>query len=250
MTLSPAGRSPAIVAHRGSWREHRENTMAAFQAAFEEGADMVELDVWLSADGVPMVHHDQALGPDRRSITASTEARLREDPETSHIPSLEEVLTWAEGKIAVYVELKGAATPEPVARLIRERGVEDQVVVGSFEPELVARVRSVAPGLSTSILFHSTDLGGAIRLGLDLGVAYLHPCWKRVGDSPADLLDRDAMDRVRSEGLGVVTWDEDWPDQLVTLLTEARPDAISTNLPGTMARLRASTDLGSAHCPM
>jgi glycerophosphoryl diester phosphodiesterase len=187
-----------------------------------------------------MVHHDEELGSERRSITAFTEAELRENPETSHVPSLEDVLIWADGRVAVYIELKGSDTPEPVAALIRRRGARDQVVVGSFERQLVAGIRSAAPELSTSILFHSTDLNAAIRVGLELGVAYLHPCWKRVGDSPADLLDRHAMDRVRSAGLGLVTWDEDRPNQLMTLLTKARPDAISTNHPATTAHLRAT----------
>jgi glycerophosphoryl diester phosphodiesterase len=50
------------VAHRGSWSQHRENTLDAFVAAYQEGADMVELDVWLSADGIAVVHHDEAVG--------------------------------------------------------------------------------------------------------------------------------------------------------------------------------------------
>src|SRR5207244_5819311 len=49
---------PAIVAHRGASATHPENTLSAFLAAAAAGADMVELDVRLTADGVPVVLHD------------------------------------------------------------------------------------------------------------------------------------------------------------------------------------------------
>jgi glycerophosphoryl diester phosphodiesterase len=53
---------PAVVAHRGASSELPENTLAAFEEAARVGADMVELDVRLTADGVPVVLHDPELG--------------------------------------------------------------------------------------------------------------------------------------------------------------------------------------------
>src|SRR5207248_9246873 len=107
--LQLARRPPAIVAHRGSWSEHRENTLAAFSAALDEGADLVELDVWLSADGVPMVHHDEHIGElGAVPITSLTQAELASG--AAYIPSLQDVFTWAEDRIGVYVELKGPDT--------------------------------------------------------------------------------------------------------------------------------------------
>ncbi|MEC7778667.1 MAG: glycerophosphodiester phosphodiesterase, partial [Actinomycetota bacterium] len=53
----PDGR-PLVVAHRGASLDRRENTVEAFEEAETQGADWVELDVRLSADGVLVVHHD------------------------------------------------------------------------------------------------------------------------------------------------------------------------------------------------
>jgi hypothetical protein len=53
---------PLVIAHRGASAHHPENTIAAFRGAAEAGADMVELDVRITADGALAVHHDAQLG--------------------------------------------------------------------------------------------------------------------------------------------------------------------------------------------
>ncbi|MCC7360725.1 MAG: hypothetical protein IT317_14685 [Anaerolineales bacterium] len=58
--LYPA-RLPAVIAHRGASADAPENTLSAFALALEQGADGLELDVTLSADGVPVVIHDDTL---------------------------------------------------------------------------------------------------------------------------------------------------------------------------------------------
>jgi glycerophosphoryl diester phosphodiesterase len=236
--LRLAQRAPAIVAHRGSWSHHRENTLAAFSAALDEGADMVELDVWLSADGVPIVHHDEGIGDlGNIPIASLTQAQLAS--EAAYIPCLDEVFAWAKDRMGVYVELKGPDTPQPVAALVREHGIASQVVIGSFLPDLVAGVRKVDSELRTSILFHTTVIGEALELGHGLSTDFLHPCWKRASDCPSDLLDDAAVERIQTAGFGIVTWDEDRPEVLEALLRRTGIEALSTNLPSRLAALRA-----------
>jgi len=72
--MSNAAKStPLIIAHRGDSANAPENTMAAFRLALEKGADGIELDVMLSADGVPVVIHDSTV--DR---TTNGSGRVRE----------------------------------------------------------------------------------------------------------------------------------------------------------------------------
>jgi glycerophosphoryl diester phosphodiesterase len=234
--LALGTRVPAIVAHRGSSVRFRENTLEAFRGAAAEGADLFELDIWLSADGVPMVHHDETVSGGR-PIGSLTHAEIVGGPDTAHIPALDDVLDWSRDRIGVYVELKGPGTAQPVAAAVRRRAMADQVVVGSFDARLVAAVRAVAPELSMSILYHPTDVDALIELGLELGVAYVHPCWKLAGQHPHTLLPRVTIERIHAAGMGVVTWDEDRPDELEGLL-EAGSDAVSTNLPLELAMLR------------
>src|SRR6476620_5804061 len=75
---------PEIIAHRGLPHEHPENSLEGFAAALALGVDAIELDVHLTADGVPVVHHDPTLGRpsagsplDGRPIAALTLAELR-----------------------------------------------------------------------------------------------------------------------------------------------------------------------------
>ena len=59
--LETVGTRPALVAHRGHWKQAPENSLAAIEAAIVAGADVVEIDIRMSADRVPMVFHDSDL---------------------------------------------------------------------------------------------------------------------------------------------------------------------------------------------
>lgn len=59
--LENVGTQPALVAHRGQWKQAPENSLAAIEAAIVAGADVVEIDIRMSADCVPMVFHDNDL---------------------------------------------------------------------------------------------------------------------------------------------------------------------------------------------
>jgi glycerophosphoryl diester phosphodiesterase len=94
-----------VIAHRGASAERPENTLSAFERAIELGADFVELDVQVAADGALVVFHDLDLdrltslrGPLRRRELAE----LREHG----IPTLEQVLELARGRVGVMAELK------------------------------------------------------------------------------------------------------------------------------------------------
>ena len=96
-----------VIAHRGASADERENTIPAFERAIELGADFVELDVQASADGALVVFHDldlDRLTPLRGPLRRRTLAELREHG----IPTLEEVVELARGRIAVMAELKRA----------------------------------------------------------------------------------------------------------------------------------------------
>jgi glycerophosphoryl diester phosphodiesterase len=107
---------PLVIAHRGTHGAGvAENTLAAFRQAAALGADMIELDVRLAADGELVVFHDEKVGPD--AVGSLTLAALRERSETD-IPRLTEVLDWASGRIGLDVELKEDGYVDRVAELL------------------------------------------------------------------------------------------------------------------------------------
>src|SRR5690349_8300386 len=112
------GARPHVKGHRGAMAYAPENTMPSFELAHEMGADEIELDVQRSKDGRLVVIHDQRVDrttdghghvweltfEELRSLDAGApfDARFR----GTRIPTLDEVLTWARGKVAVAVEIK------------------------------------------------------------------------------------------------------------------------------------------------
>jgi glycerophosphoryl diester phosphodiesterase len=165
---------PIVIAHRGFSAEAPENTLAAVRAAIATGADMVEVDVTLTADGEVVVIHDDTL--DRTTDGSGKVAEhtldqlLRLDAGSwfarrfrgERIPSLAQVLDEIRGRILINVEVKPEAVgeaveggiAEKVVRLITEREMKDQVIVSSFEPRALLQIDEIDPEIATASLYN------------------------------------------------------------------------------------------------
>lgn len=168
------GTRPRVIAHRGFSGHAPENTMAAFRAAIELGADMMELDVLLSRDGEVVVIHDETLerttdGEGRVADFDLSELRrldagswYAERFRGEHIPTLEEVLELANGQILLNVEIKTEAVTdearggieEKVLDLIRRHEMNERVLLSSFDPRALAHSRQLDPGIPTASLYN------------------------------------------------------------------------------------------------
>ena len=179
-----------VVAHRGASREAPENTLAAFRRAIEAGADAVELDVRLTADGNLAVIHDA-------SVRRTTGARGRvagitvDDLETldaggwfgkafagERIPLLEEVVEAASGRAGLFVEVKNPGSRrELVARLVRKAlsRFAGEAVVLSFDGRFARLYKGMYPGARVALLAESSDgMKAALDAGLDAAAIGLH----------------------------------------------------------------------------
>lgn len=167
---------PLIVGHRGAADLAPENTLKAFRRGLAEGADMLECDVHLSADGKDVIIHDatldrtaQADSPLRTGVVAElTRAQLDQVlvGEGEHIPTLAEVLDLASSlphdpsrHAPVLVEIKAVEAATLVARILRER-YDDSVMTGfdaparviSFRIEALRTVHRLAPAVPLGLL--------------------------------------------------------------------------------------------------
>lgn len=106
---------PITFAHRGARANHPENTIAAFQYALERGATGLESDVWLTADGVPVLVHDGVLGKVRKRRLAE----LRRDELPAVIPSLADLLTECGMAFHLSLDLKDPASGPAVIATIK-----------------------------------------------------------------------------------------------------------------------------------
>jgi glycerophosphoryl diester phosphodiesterase len=124
MARLPALRNPPIAfAHRGARAHAPENTLEAFTLALRLGATGLESDVWLTADGHPVLDHDGLVGrkPRRRPV-----ASVRRDQLPSSIPGLEDLYATCGGDFELSLDVKDPAAFEPVLAVARAAG--DDVV--------------------------------------------------------------------------------------------------------------------------
>lgn len=181
-----------IWAHRGASARQPENTIAAFAAAMEAGADGVELDVQLSADGVPVVIHDEKVERTHAGtgwVASHTVEQLqalpsvlkpKADPLTTRIPTLAEVLDLlAAGNQRINIELKNSVKPykgleAKVLAMIAERKLGKRAVLSSFNHYSLQRLRERGwTGELAAI--HDGMLREAWRYFRELDVQAVHP---------------------------------------------------------------------------
>ena len=147
---------PLLVGHRGVREIRPENTLAAFEYAFESGLDGVEFDVQRTRDGHLVLHHDYELDGKRIDSLTLEEVHTLDE----RVPELEQLFTLAKrypGTL-LNVELKSESTgtdglERDAVAAIRASGLADRVIVSSFNPVSLARVRLRAPELRTGLLY-------------------------------------------------------------------------------------------------
>ena len=159
----PDGALPKLVGHRGALDVAPENTLASFQRALDDGVDVIEMDIRLSADGHIVVMHDGTVDRTTNGTGVVSEMSLGELKRLDagswfdaryageRIPTLAEVLSWAQGKVGLLLELKyhpyGGFDPALVPKtldLITQAGIADQVAFISFQPKGLVQVMALA----------------------------------------------------------------------------------------------------------
>ncbi len=153
-----------VTAHRGASGDAPENTLAAVALAVEAGADYVEIDVRQTADGVPVLLHDEALFRTTRvyndigNVTYCEAADYDAGSSFSAayagegIPALSQVLEQYGGKIGFNIELKVLRSREftnRVVELIEEYHLEDSCVITSTSYEQLEWVKEQNPAIKT-----------------------------------------------------------------------------------------------------
>jgi glycerophosphoryl diester phosphodiesterase len=218
------------IAHRGASGYLPENTLPAFHLAVEQGADAVELDVHLSADGHPVVMHDPTV--DRttdghgyiKDMTLADLRRLR--CQGQKIPLLEDVLEELPREVLLAVEVKNGPVFYPgieatiLATLSRHDRLENTLVI-SFDHRVVKRLRKLSGGVKTGILFVCHPVR-PVAMAKAANSQCVLPHWAFVTKS--------LVNTVHKAGLPVFAWvadDEDTMRQLLALGV----DGIATNYP-------------------
>ena len=191
------------IGHRGAPREILENTLPSFERAFDLGADAIELDVHLTVDGTPVVHHDPEVPIQSRPRRVTRPIATMTWRELSRIeispglvtPSLEQVLALARDRGVVYVELKGNGVEERALAAIRASGAN--CAVHSFDHQAVKRAGRLAPETPRGVLFDEYP-SDVIRSMREASARDVWPQW--------ELIDAPLVARVHDAGGRVIAW--------------------------------------------
>ncbi|MCD6529306.1 glycerophosphodiester phosphodiesterase [Candidatus Bathyarchaeota archaeon] len=221
-----------VTGHRGASGLEPENTLRSIRKAIELGVDQVEVDVHLTRDCEIVVIHDDKV--DRttdghgyvREFTFE-ELRKLDAGKGERIPTLREVLNLTVGRVILQIELKGEGTADPVVRLIEEIGAENWVIITSFHPEMLKRVRELDPAISTGLLIFKPE-NDPCRKALEVGAKALHVNFRHV--------DRELIEAAHQRGLKVCVWNPDTEEDMVRMV-ELGVDAIGSNRPDILVNL-------------
>lgn len=229
---------PLVIGHACAAGEAPANTLAGVRSCLDSGAEAMEIDVQICADGVLVLMHDETVdrttnlsGPVRSLPLVDLQAANAGDGEP--VPTLDQVLELVAGRLTVMCELKATTGDaehdqrcvDAVLQTIEKHHARAWSAIHSFNPEMVARARTTDPRVSATIISQNVDGDGLDRL--------LGALLKRNGQAISmqhNCVDRDLVVAAKKRQVTVWTWTpdrvEDW-----ARVTAAGVDGIITNLP-------------------
>lgn len=225
--LRAPGEPAFIAAHRGDRAQAPENTMPALAAALDSDFEFVEVDVQLSADGVPVLIHDDTVDRTTNGTGAVAELTLDElraldagswyGPEFAGtpVPLLDEFLVALAGsRKKALVELKGHWKPDALRTVLDAvylRGVQNRVVFGSFNLTTVSHLARTAPAIPRVIIKRDLPEDPVALVRYYDAIAIL--------TTPTSLqTNPDVVERMHAAGYGVLLYtlnsEERWSEAL------------------------------------
>ncbi len=235
----PAG--PLVIAHRGASGSRPENTLPAFELAVDQGADMIEIDLHHSRDGVIVVRHDaelRSLGG-RADIAQLDWAEIRQldAGDGQAVPTLDGVLDRFGTRIAFNLELKRSARGEysglegEVLAAVESRGLLAATLFSSFYDGVLERLRALSSRARLAVLVSPRKPRRVLERARRIAAEAVNP-WFGLAESPW-------IEAAHGDGLAVYPYTVDELDDMRRLLT-AGVDGLFTNYPERLRALVAS----------
>jgi glycerophosphoryl diester phosphodiesterase len=236
-----------VIGHRGNSSVAPENTLPSFAKAIEVKADLVELDYHHSADGVPVVIHDEFLDKttDARTVFGKEKLPVKDLPlaelarldagawfgpefKGTKVPTLVEALRTIQASSTTLIERKAGDAAILVKLLEREK-VADRVVVFAFDWEFVKDCRRLSPTLTLGTLYSKTSTPELIDEAAAIGVDLI--AWNQ------EKLKPEHIELIHKHGKKAWVYTVDDPRRAADLIA-AGIDGLITNKPAEMMRVR------------
>jgi glycerophosphoryl diester phosphodiesterase len=222
-----------IIAHRGASGRFPENTLRAFRAAVDAGADMCELDVQFTRDGGLAVIHDDRVdrSTDGAGLVAAMSLeelrrldagiRFGQQFKGERIPTLDEVFAATKGLCALNVELKSAGVERAVCDCVRANDAFDSIIVSSFDWAALSHIREIDRRIPIGLLAKRAPTR-MLAAAAAMGAEAIHPRF--------DLISQSMCDAAHQRNLSVYAWTVDDVGEMKRL-RGCGVDGIMTNFP-------------------
>jgi glycerophosphoryl diester phosphodiesterase len=236
-----------VIAHRGNSSVAPENTLPAFQSALDVQSDLVELDYHHTADGVPLVLHDETLDRTTNAVELLGRTKIRVaslpladlagldagrwfDPKFrgTRLPTLAESLDLIQTGSVTLIERKAGDAPTLV-KLLEEKKLTDQVVVQAFDWDFVAECRRLSPTLALGTLHGKPATEELVRAAVATGADLI--VWNH------EKIERPHIELIHQLGKQAWVYTVDDPERARQMI-DAGIDGIITNKPAVMIELR------------
>ena len=220
-------------AHRGAMAYEPENTLRSFRRAAEMGADQIELDVFLTADRVPVITHGARLHTEphdgnvrRMPLEQVRQLRTRGEP----IPTLQEAMDLCrETGMTMNIEIKDRGAINETVALIRQNDFYEHCVVSCFLLSVLRRVRARDARIPVGYLVVPFLQRKQMRLAGFSGCFSVNPFFSRT--------DADYVRAAHQRGLEVHVWTVNKPDDMRRMIGLG-VDAILTNKPDVLVQIK------------
>ena len=222
------------IAHRGASGNFPENTVCAFRAAIDAGAEMCELDVQLSRDGAIVVIHDETVERTTDGKGEVAELTLEElkrldagakfkggAVKGERIPTLDEVFSATSGKCGLNIELKAGGLEHQVAQIMQARNALADSIVSSFDWEYLKNIQQLHFNIRVGLLAEEKPVDLMMN-AVAMRAHSINPRW--------DMVTSDLCKAAHERGLKVYTWTVD-ADARMRALIAYGVDGIMTNYP-------------------
>ena len=237
---------PLLMGHRGSPKARPENTSPSFNHAVESGLSAVEIDVIVTRDGRIICSHNHDLEretdgfgyvhemgyDDLRGIDAGIKY-LKFSP--TPIPLLEEVIDELPGSTFLNIEIKsakpfGLRTADLLVKLIREKNLHNRVVVSSFHPFVIWRVKFLDKEVPTAYIWSNQLVPKILRKPWFINL--VHP---DMLNPEAHLVTENLVSYARLKGIRLNAWTvNNYP--AITWLLNIGVDGIISDYPHLMLK--------------
>ncbi len=177
----PHSKEVLVAAHRAAHNGYPENSLPAVQHAIDLGLDIVEVDIRVTRDGVPILMHNKVID-DKTDGTGDPESYVLKDLQKfrlkmadgslseEHIPTFEDVLNLARGKIMIDVDIK-TGNLKPITDVVKKTGMQQQVFYFDDDYLSLKEILSLDPGAMIMPRAYSYQMAdSALRIFTPIGV--------------------------------------------------------------------------------